>query len=60
MDDWINWEWTKERPYPETEETIVRVILESDDGDEGGPCYSVREWDWGPYDGIIAYKVCSK
>lgn len=49
--DWIEWKWTPEKPYPETLETKIHVRF--DDGDELGP-FSVFMWydkldDWNNY-----------
>lgn len=42
MSDWIKWEWTKEKPYPETLETDVYVRW--NDGDDDDQVWQVSDW----------------
>lgn len=73
MSDWIDWEWTEEKPYPETLGTLVWAEFGdgwSDYDEEGATPKTVGWWggdesdqtqsSWFPSDDgltIVAYKV---
>lgn len=57
MSGWIKWDWSHDKPYPEAEDTMVRVLLDWEEPQE--QIHSkpdiVSKWDWGTGAGIVAY-----
>ena len=56
--DWIEWKWTPEKPYPahDTQNVYVRFI----NGDECNYGAEVQDWNWEIKDGysdITHYKL---
>lgn len=56
MSEWIEWDYTKDKPFPETVETLVAIKTGYDGYQEG----LVKEWEWetlGCKTDITHYKV---
>lgn len=53
LDDWIEWHWTPEKPYPETWDTLVRIKCKSDGYEETESYEPSAVSYWGdPHDNI--------
>lgn len=62
MSEWVRWDWSYEKPYPETPETMVRVLLDWEDPEKerNSTPDIVSKWDWGTGAGIRCYMVIDK
>lgn len=62
MTEWTPWKWTLEKPYPETQDTMVRVVLDWEDPEKelNSKPDLVSEWNWDRGAGIIFYMVVDK
>ncbi len=57
-DNWIEWKWTPEKPYPETLDTMVDILWVTGDGPESPEKVEYWEWDIQGNDTDIShYKV---
>lgn len=55
--NWIEWNWTEEKPFPEDKDTYVYVLMVGDSPDYIGHSAKVHMWYWEPEADITHYAI---